>query len=63
MITLQIQLAMQLEEVFDLKRKGEETTDEEFEHVAEKVGWTPNWDVKDYKRLTFKNWYHFIFVN
>ena len=48
MIALQIQLAMQLEEVLDLKRKGEETTDEEFEHVAEKVGWTPNWDVKDY---------------
>lgn len=32
---------------FDLKRKGEETTDEEFEHVAEQVGWTPEWDRKD----------------
>ena len=35
-----------MDQVFDLKRKGEETSDEEFEHVAERVGWTPEWNTK-----------------
>ena len=34
-----------MDQVFDLKRKGEETSDEEFERVAERVGWTSDWDV------------------
>lgn len=34
-----------MDQVFDLKRKGEETSDEEFELVAERVGWTPDWDM------------------
>ena len=34
-----------MDQVFDLKRKGEETSDEEFERVAERVGWTPDWDM------------------
>ena len=34
-----------MNQVFDLKRKGEETSDEEFERVAERVGWTPDWDM------------------